>query len=926
MTSDTTGGVGTDEPVPEEEQQELIEEIERKRSLSGVATLVVSAIAIAFSVFQLYLAARSSRVALPVPFTGEEIHLISLQSLQTHSIHVAFALVLTFLLFPTSTGEGFLARRLGRIPPFVRERAGADHPVTGAVERITDAVRWLALDADRDRITPVDVLMIVATALAPVYMITRFEEIRTMRVFGLQRGETIAEIAPLLEAPVALLSALGLPLESRSAAFLLGALGILLVLEATRRALGFYLMTIVGTFVVYARWGYLIPGDGRIGFAVNLGLFRVVIPDVKLPFIGVFSIKELGWEQIVRNLWYTTEGIFGVPVRVSVAFIFVFILFGAFLEMSGAGQWFIELAYGLTGRRKGGPAKASIIASGFMGTISGSSIANTVTTGAFTIPLMKRTGYDPEFSGAVEASASSGGQILPPVMGAAAFLIVEFTGIPYAEVIIAATIPAIVFFFGVWVMVHLKASQEGISGVGDEEIVEVRDHLKRGWFYLLPIGVLLYYILIDRLTIDRAAWFSLVAITALIAFAAAYSKRERGPLLGGIAALFALTFASYAVAGTDPLGALATVATGAASGGLPATEALGAALQQLSWITLFVSLAMLLARPHGDSPLLELDPAVDNASERAAGALSRERLADNRAFRVGAFVVKAMDAGARTATAVVVAVAAAGVIPGVIGVSGLGPNLTQVILEASGGSTVLLLLLTAVSSIILGMGMPTTVTYIILVSMLGGAISQAGLPILAAHLFILYFGVIADITPPVAVAAYAASGVAKSDQFETGVKAFTLSLNKAIVPFAFMFAPGILLLRVTGSGGEASVVGWADVADLGFFVPEVVIPVIAMFLGVVALGPTVIGYYYTTVSRSTRALLAAASLLLMAPLALFDAAQGILGLMNLRIAADPLLVDLSLRAVGFAVFAALTVRNRRAMDEERAEEAAAPAA
>ena len=925
MTSDTTGGAGIDDaPVPEDEQQELIEEIERKRSLTGVATVLVSMIAISFSVFQLYLAARSSRVALPIPFTGEELHLISLQSLQTHSIHVAFALILSFLVFPTSTGEGFLARRLGRIPPLVRERAGADHPVTGAVDRVADAVRWSALDADRDRITPVDLLMIVATALAPVYMITRFEEIRTMRVFGLQRGETVAGIVPLLEAPVAALSALGLPLQSRSAAFLLGALGILLVLEATRRALGFYLMTIVGSFVVYARWGYLIPGDGRVGFAVNLGLFRVVVPDVQVPFIGVFSIKELGWEQIIRNLWYTTEGIFGVPVRVSVAFIFVFVLFGAFLEMSGAGQWFIELAYGLTGRRKGGPAKASIVASGFMGTISGSSIANTVTTGAFTIPLMKRTGYDPEFSGAVEASASSGGQILPPVMGAAAFLIVEFLGIPYAEVIIAATIPAIVFFFGVWVMVHLKAAQEGISGV-EGEIVDVREHLKRGWFYLLPIGVLLYYILIERLTIDRAAWFSLVAITALIAFAAAYSRRDRGPLVGGIAALFVVTFASYLVAGTDPLGAVAAVASGSAAGGLPATEALGAALQQLMWITLVVSLATLLARPYGDSPLLDLDPAVDDASDRAAGVLSRERLANNRAFRVGTFVVKALDGGARTATAVVVAVAAAGVIPGVIGVSGLGPSLTQVIYQASGGSTVLLLLLTAIASIILGMGMPTTVTYIILVSMLGGAISKAGLPILAAHLFILYFGVIADITPPVAVAAYAASGVAKSDQFETGVKAFTLSLNKAIVPFAFMFAPGILLIRVA-DGGEASVIGWADVTELSFFIPEVVVPVICLFLGVVALGPTVIGYYYTTVSRSTRALLAAASILLMAPLALFDAVQGLLGLTSLRIAADPLLVDLSLRGVGFALFATLTLRNRRAMDEERTEEAATPTA
>ncbi len=918
MTSDTTGGIDTDEaPVPEEEQQELIEELERKRSLTGVATLAVSAVAILFSTFQLYLAARSSRISVPIPFTGEEIHIISLQSLQTHSIHVAFALVLAFLLFPTSTGDGFLSRRLGRIPPFVRSRFGEANPATRTVERIADGVRWLALDPDRDRITPLDIGLIVLAVLGPVYMLRHFEEIRDMRVFGLQRGETIPELVPLLEVPVSVLSALGLPLESRSYAFLLGAVGILLVLEATRRALGFYLMTIVGSFVVYARWGYLIPGNGQFSFGVG--------PIVRVPFVGILSIKELTWEQIVRNLWYTTEGIFGVPVRVSVAFIFVFILFGAFLEMSGAGEWFIELAYGLTGRRKGGPAKASIVASGFMGMISGSSIANTVTTGAFTIPLMKRSGYDPEFSGAVEASASSGGQILPPVMGAAAFLIVEFTGIAYAEVIIAAAIPAIVFFFGVWVMVHLKASQQGITGLGDEDIVNVRDHLKHGWFYLLPIGVLLYFILIDRLTIDRAAWYSLIAITALIAFAAAYSERDRGPLVGGIVGLFGLTVVSYLFAGRGPVAALVAFATGGSPGGLPFDAAVGTALLQLSWITLFISLAVILARPFGNSPLLELDGAVDTATERAANALSRERLAENRAFRVGSFVVKSMDNGARTATEVVIAVAAAGIIPGVIGVSGLGPNLTQVILQASGESTILLLVLTAVSSIILGMGMPTTVTYIILVSMLGGAIEGAGLPLLAGHLFILYFGVIADITPPVAVAAYAASGVAKSDQFVTGIKAFTLSLNKAMVPFAFVFAPGILLMRVT-NGGEGTLIGWADVTDIGYFVPEVVIPVIGLFLGVLALGPTVIGYYYTDVSGVVRALLAVASVLLMVPLALFDVAQGLLTLAGTGIAVDPLVVDLTLRAVGLALFLALTVKNRRAMTAEPSEDAATPTA
>ncbi|TKX52314.1 TRAP transporter large permease subunit, partial [Halorubrum sp. SP3] len=186
------------------------------------------------------------------------------------------------------------------------------------------------------------------------------------------------------------------------------------------------LMIIVPSFIVYARWGYLISGN--------------------TPFVGLLAIPQFTWPDIIQNLWYNTEnGVFGIPVTVSVSFIYIFILFGSFLEMSGAGQWFIDLAYAATGHRKGGPAKSSILASGFMGTISGSSIANTVTTGAFTIPLMKKSGYSPEFSGAVESSASSGGQILPPVMGAAAFLMVQYTATPFREIIILATIPAIVF-------------------------------------------------------------------------------------------------------------------------------------------------------------------------------------------------------------------------------------------------------------------------------------------------------------------------------------------------------------------------------------------------------------------------------------------------------------------------------------------------
>ncbi|WP_227353018.1 TRAP transporter permease [Haladaptatus salinisoli] len=882
--------------LTEEQQEELVQELERRRRLQGLAAVVASAIAIAFSAFQMWLAAQGFIFAATLPVVGE-VQLAALQLLQVNAVHVTFALLLTFLLFPTTTGRGAIARRFGRIAPYSRERLGEDSPVTRGLAGVRRGVRWAMVDPDRTRVTPVDFVMMGFALLSAWYMLVDFDEIRQMRALGLGFGRTTAEVYPALSPALDALSTVGVPVDEVSYAFVLGALGVLLVLDATRRALGVYLMVIVASFIVYARWGYLIP--------------------IGAPVVGVLSIPPLDWSSIVQNLWYNTEnGVFGIPVTVSVRFIYIFILFGAFLEMSGAGQWFIELAYAATGRRKGGPAKASILASGFMGTISGSSIANTVTTGAFTIPLMKRSGYRSEFAGAVEASASSGGQILPPVMGAAAFLIVEYTLTPFRDVIIAAAIPAVVFFFGVWVMVHLEASKENIGGLADAEIVSFRPHLLRGWFYLVPLILLLYYLIVERLSIERAAWYTLVAIGALIALVAAYNRRSRVPLLGAIAGVCALQFAAFATAG---VGIVSLLADGGGGAGMTTAAALAVVAGQLGWIILAVSLVTLLVRPHADAPLLDFDGQVDSAVAKGAKVLRRPRLADNRAFQYGGFVLESMDSGARTATTVVIAVAAAGIIPGVISVSGLGPNLTALIETVSGGSIVALLVLTAVSSIILGMGMPTTVTYIILVSMLGPAISGFGIPILSAHLFILYFGVIADITPPVAVAAYAASGIAKSDQFRTGVEAFSLSLNKAIVPFAFVLTPGILLLRGTGTGEEVRVIGLADVTELGYFVPDVLIPVTGVFVGVVALGATVIGYLYTDVGRTDRAAFALAALLLMAPLLLFNTATGLLGLLGLP-TFDPGSFDLVLRAIGAVAFGALVLKNRRRADKVAADE------
>ncbi|MFC7325193.1 TRAP transporter permease [Halorubrum rutilum] len=890
---------GGDEGLSREEADELIQEIERRRSLRGVAAVAVAVIGIAFSVFQLFLAARSYTFTVWLP-TVEVAGIsiapwqVSLQLLQANAIHVAFALVLTFLLFPVSTGDGLFARNLGRVVPAASRRLGERSPVTRALEGVRAGVRWALLDPDRERVTPVDLAFVAVAFLSAFYFMTEFSEIQNMRVFGVDSGRPVTEVYAFLQPLLG-----GVPFISEySYAMLLGVAGVLLVLEGTRRTLGLPLMIIVATFIVYARWGYLISSG--------------------TPFIGLLAIPELTWPDIVQNLWYNTEnGVFGIPVTVSVSFIYIFILFGSFLEMSGAGQWFIDLAYALTGGRKGGPAKASILASGFMGTISGSSIANTVTTGAFTIPLMKRSGYSPEFSGAVESSASSGGQILPPVMGAAAFLMVQYTATPFADIIIIATIPAIVFFFGVWVMVHLKAVQEGIGGVSGEDTVGLWNHLKRGWFYLVPIGLLLYYLIVERLSVSRSAWFTLVALVGLIALVSAYSEETRLRLLAVFAAIVGVEFASHALAGVNVGGLLA----GSGGAGLPPREAAAALLAGIEWYAMLAGALTLLSKPDLDASLLDLNPSVRDTAETIGDRTGRD-LGDSQPFKLGAFVVTSMEQGARTAVPVVVAVAAAGIIPGVISVSGLGPNLTSLLLALSGGSIVVMLLVTAVSSIILGMGMPTTVTYIILISMLATPLVEFGIPLLAAHLFILYFGVIADITPPVAVAAYAASGVAKSDPFETGVKAFSLSLNKAIVPFAFVLAPGIVLLREKANAADLPlreryrVIGFEDLAELSYSVPEILVPVVGVFLGVIALGATVIGTLYARVGRVARGAFALSSLLLMAPGLLSESVFDVLGLVGVTVSVDALLLDLTLRGAGLALFALLALRNRRKADLE----------
>ncbi|MFC7231948.1 TRAP transporter permease [Saliphagus sp. GCM10025308] len=888
---------GSDE-LSEAEQEQILQEVERRRTLQGGAAVLVSLIGITFSAFQMWIAARSYIFEITLPLYGT-IDIGSLQLLQVGAIHVTFALVLAFLLFPASRGDGFVARRLGRLEPAARRRFGDEHSVTRGVSRASGFVRWAALDRQMNRVTPLDGLMIGLSLLPVHYTVTNYDEIQSIAIRRFDNTQGVGDVLWFLEPVVTGMAALGIPIDEASYAFWMGVLGLLLVLEATRRTLGFLLMTLVGSFIVYARWGYLVPRDSAI---------------------GALAIQPENWANIVYNLWYTVQaGVFSTPVIVSVRYIYIFILFGAFLEMSGAGKWFIDLAYALTGTRRGGPAKASVVSSGFMGMLSGSSIANTVTTGAFTIPLMKRSGYSPEFSGAVESSSSSGGQILPPVMGAAAFLIVEYTGIPYTTVITAATLPAIAFFFGMWVMVHFEAVQHNIGGLPRDELPDVRSRLRSGWFYLVPIVLLLYFL--TRFSINRAGWFTIVSVFALIAFIAAYDERSRVPLVGTIVALFALQLLSYATVGGN-VGDAVQVMAGleAAGAGLGLEAAAYAAASGLGTIVILVSVAVMLARPGTVPTLLELDDAVDESAERAASTVGRPQLARNRAYRFGAFVLKSMDSGARTATTVVIAVAAAGIIPGVISVSGLGPNLAALINAVSGGSLLILLVLTGVASIIFGMGMPTTAMYIILIAMLGGPMEQAGTALLAAHLFVLYFGLMADVTPPVAVAAFAGAGVAKADELGTALIAFLLSLNKILVPFAFVFSPGILLLRERGD--EWTILTAADVADLGFFVPDVVIPILGMFLGVYALGVTIIGYQYTGVGRVKRALYAIASIFLMVPEIPLLVLEGTLEAFGIPAYLAIFELTASLRLIGLVTLVALSTRNRtRGRTTEAAETA-----
>lgn len=621
--------------LSEKEQEELLEKYDvesRTRQLSGITAGIIFAILLGFSLFQLYTGAFGQLTAY----------------LQ-RTIHLGFALVLIFLLYP--------ARK------------------SAPKRKVTWYDYVLAL------------LAIIVTGYWPVYYETLVQQ------FG---GITEAQM-------------------------IIGGLAILLVLEATRRAVGLPIMIIAIAFLLYAYFGPYMP--------------------------AAIAHGGLNLEQLIHAMYFTTEGILGTPLQVSSTYIFLFLLFGAFLVQTGVGNYFNDLAISIAGRRTGGPAKVAIFSSALQGTISGSSVANTVTTGSYTIPLMKRLGYKKNFAGAVEAASSTGGQIMPPIMGAAAFLMIEFAGVGYWEIAKAALIPALLYFSGIWIMTHLEAKKLGLLGLPEEEIPPKKDVLKK-IHLLIPILAIIWF-LYRGFSIERTALYGILA-------------------------------------------------------------------------TIIVSLF-----------------------------LKETRITPKK-------FILALTSGARTALGVAAATASAGIIVGVVTKTGLGlklgnslVGLAESVTQSPQALLLLTLFFTMIASLILGMGSPTTANYIITSTIALPAILalndqfEFAIPILAAHMFVFYFGIVADITPPVALAAFAATGISGGEPIRTGLNASKLAIAAYIIPYMFVLQPQLLMIDTT-------------------FL-EVLWIIITAIIGMIAIGSGLIGYWYRKLHWIERIISALVGLMLIYP-------------------------------------------------------------
>lgn len=501
----------------------------------------------------------------------------------------------------------------------------------------------------------------------------------------------------------------------------LGTMMIILVIEAGRRSMGWPLPIVAIIAMIYGIFGQYFPG---------------------VLAHGGFPLSELAPFQYLR-----TDGIFGVPLGVSASFIFLFVLFGAILNISGAGQFFIDLAVALTGRSQGGSGKAAVVASLLMGMVSGSSVANAVTTGAFTIPLMKSSGYKPNFAGAVVAASSTGGQVMPPVMGAAAFIMAQFLGISYWDIVVAAAIPATLYFISIIAMVHFRAGKRGMKGLPADQIPDARKVLKEGWNLLIPIVTLVIFLSLGYSAVKAVFWSIVLMIGA-------------------------------------------------------------------SWL-----------------------------------GKKENRMTPKK-------VLFALIDGGMGAVEVAAACACSGIVIGVIGITGIGLSFSSFVINLSQGILPFALILTMIGSIILGMGVPTTAQYIITSTLAAPALYQMGVPLMSAHLFCLYFGVLADVTPPVALATYAAAGIAKSNVLKTGFTALVTAAAGFIVPYMFIYNSHLLF--------QGSII-------------NIVLSTGSALMAIIGLAAGVQGYYIAPLTIVERILLLAIPFMLVDPRLITD----ILGLVIL---------------------------------------------
>ena len=587
--------------INENVKSKINEDLSPTRNLTGFHLKVVAAIAIIWSLFQLWYAS-------PFPFM---FNVGMFKGLPARAIHLGFALTLAFLIFPISKNK---------------------------------------------KISIFDIVISLVAAFSCLYIYFFYDQLvdRGGVLLNFQIGDNI-----------------NLPIE-----LIIGSCGIIILLEATRRAIGLPLVIIAICFLLFSYFGRYAP--------------------------EIISHGGLSLNRLVGFQWLDQEAIFGIPIGVSVDFIFLFVLFGALLETAGGGKYFLDLAFAMVGKMRGGPAKAAILGSGMTGLISGSSIANTVTTGTFTIPIMKKTGFSKEKAGAIEVSSSVNGQLMPPVMGAAAFVMASFIGVTYFEIVKHAFLPAIISYVALFYISHLEALKLNLKGMDDAEVPNLKKTFFSGLHFLIPIFVLIYMLVYLRFTASYSIFYATISL-------------------------------------------------------------------------IFVNLIYL--------------------------SIKSENLKDSFKIWFNQTIV-GFEKGALNMVGVGIAIATAGIIVGAVGSTGLSTNLIIVIESIAKDNVTILLFLTIILCLLLGMGLPTTANYVVVASLMATVLVDVGnasgfiFPLIAVHLFVFYFGLMADVTPPVGLASYAAAAISGGDPLRTGLQAFWYSLRTGILPIVFLFNHELLLIGV----------------------------------------------------------------------------------------------------------------------------------